>query len=133
MSNSNAQARINCILLMDEDMDNSSIHHQLVKNLYIADKIESAANAEEAIRFMINFSIKNQNHCPELILLNINNAEEGIQFIENLNQIKFVNRSKVKVIFMITFKHENDLNQLKKLKAAYIQKPITKEKIMSLL
>src|SRR4051794_35477775 len=98
MSTSNAQARINCILLIDEDKGRDSIPHHIVNNLYISESIETTRNAEEAIDFMINFSIKNKNHCPELILLEIKNSQEGVQFIENINQIKFINREKVKVI-----------------------------------
>jgi CheY-like chemotaxis protein len=126
--------RFNCILLVDDDGITNFINHRLLKNLNITNNIQSAINGDKAMQFITQFAFQNTNHCPELILLDLNMpGADGFDFITAFKDATFDNKDKVKLILLTTSTHKKDLEAVRKEYIGYINKPLTEQNLMEAL
>ncbi|MBX9853506.1 MAG: response regulator [Cytophagaceae bacterium] len=125
----------NCVLLVDDDGVTNFINHRLIKKLNLTDCIQSAINGNEALRYIKDFISKNDQNCPELILLDINMPVlDGFEFLDEFQKLNINNRDRVKIIMLTTSTHQKDVLKIAKdTKIGYINKPLTEEKLKECL
>ena len=125
----------NCVLLVDDDGVTNFINHRLIKKLNLTTCIQSSMNGNEALRYIKDFSSQNDQHCPELILLDINMPVlDGFEFLEEFEKLELKNRDKVKIIVLTTSTHQKDVMKIARdAKIGYINKPLTEEKLIDCL
>lgn len=95
--------KLNCILLVDDDLAGNAFHIITLKNAGICNHIRTATSGRKALDYII----KSDEHCevfppPDLIFLDINMpAMNGFEFLEEYK--KMVHRKKQHpVIIMLT-------------------------------
>jgi CheY-like chemotaxis protein len=127
-------AKLNCILLVDDDSITNFINERLIRKLNVTNDVKITVNGEEGIRY-----IKKQcdigEICPELILLDINMpVMNGFEFIREFEKLEIRNKDKVKIIILTTSKNIKDVEVLKSLgNFEFINKPLTEEKLFNCL
>src|SRR5262249_52798412 len=123
-----------CILLIDDDGTTNFINHRLLKKLNITENIQSAINGDKAIQFITQFAYQHNNNAPELILLDLNMpGADGFDFLSSFREMDFANKDNIKLVVLTTSTHGRDMQVLKEEKLAYINKPLTEEKLMNVL
>jgi CheY-like chemotaxis protein len=122
-----------CALLIDDDEINYLLCRELIRNIGVFKKLQLAGSSEEGADYIIKYSIENQNHCPELILIDVDIPGTDIyEFLNLFNEIKFVNTSQVKVIILSDSLKQQDFSRISKpFSLSCIEKPLTVEKILS--
>jgi CheY-like chemotaxis protein len=125
--------KINCVLLIEDDQVTNYINNRILKGLKISDSINLACNGKEALNFIKNFALINENCGPELILVDLNMpVTDGFEFIRAFKELNLSNSSQIKIIVLTTSSHEEDIGKIIKDKnIGYINKPLTEEKLMS--
>ena len=102
----------------------------------MAHRIEIASNGEEAIQF-INGCIHSQREdkIPQLIFVDLFMPfMDGFQFLEAYKKLNFRNKDSVVVAVLTTSFLHKDKSRVKEYQVKeYIEKPITKEKMLRLM
>jgi len=115
----------NWILLVDDDMISNFVTYSLLRSLDSSVKIDVVYNGVEAIDF-----IKLNDNGPGLIMVDINMPiMDGFKFVENL--LKTFPDRKIEIIFLSTSLHCKDLDMIDFYNAKFINKPITKVKLLA--
>ncbi|HXA00784.1 MAG TPA: response regulator [Cytophagaceae bacterium] len=127
-------AKLNCILLIDDDSITNFINERLIRKLNVTNGVKVAMNGEEAIQYIEGLCEKGEL-CPELILLDINMpVMNGFEFIRAFENLNIKNKDKVKIIILTTSKNIKDVELLKSLgNFEFINKPLTEEKLFNCL
>jgi CheY-like chemotaxis protein len=127
--------KINCILLIEDDQVTNFLNNRIIKGLRISEKINLAHNGKEALNFVKNFALMNQNTGPELILVDLNMpVSDGFEFIYGFKELQLSNSDKIKIIVLTTSDHEEDIGKIIRDKnIGYINKPLTEDKLLSVL
>ncbi|WMJ73819.1 response regulator [Cytophagaceae bacterium ABcell3] len=123
--------KLNCVMLIDDDGVTNFINHRLINRLDVADSIETVINGDEAWQFLQHYTSKNNQNCPELILLDLNMpVMDGFEFLNLFKSFECNNKSQAKVVILTTSTHQKDIKAIVKDKSVgYITKPLTKEKL----
>lgn len=127
--------RYNCVLLVDDDGVTNFINHRLIKKLNITSSIQSEVNGGDALQFLRDFSSKNDNNAPELILLDINMpVVDGFEFLEQFEKMTFKNKDKIRIVVLTTSTHKKDVVKISNnASLGYVNKPLTIEKLTEAL
>jgi CheY-like chemotaxis protein len=126
--------RFNCVLLVDDDQISNFVNHRIINKLDIADSIQSVMNGDKAIQFITQFAFQNNNHCPELIFLDLNMpGADGFDFLHTFREMAFSNKDQVRFIILTTSTHRKDLDVIRKENIGYINKPLTEQKLLKVL
>ena len=127
-------AKLNCILLIDDDGTRNFLNYRVIKQLAIADIVETAINKDKAIQFITSFAFHNNNNAPEVILLNLNMpGTEGVDLFKTLEKMNLANKTKVKIIILASSSYAEEIAKLKQEYLGYINKPLTAEKLLTAL
>lgn len=124
----------NCVLLIDDDGVTNFINHRLVKKMDLSSRIESAINGVEALNFIKEYAMKNENKGPELILLDVNMPVlNGLEFLNYFEKLELQNKENIEIL-LLTAGNQIPVkeNPSKKLKVTYLEKPLSAEKLKSL-
>lgn len=129
---------LNCVLLVDDDDVNNFLCERLIKKLGVANKVKKSYNGEEALLYLAKNCCSFEDGYPDLILLDNNMPEmNGVEFMESFNQIINSNNegnNKVKIVVLTASENPSDKEKLENLGIdAYLIKPLTEEKIISIL
>ncbi|MBX9852927.1 MAG: response regulator [Cytophagaceae bacterium] len=126
---------LNCVLLVDDDNVNNFLTEKVIQKIGLCRKIKTSLNGEEALLYLAKNCCSFQEGYPELILLDNNMPEmNGIEFMESFNQINFNSNNKVKIVVLTASENPRDKEKLEKLGVeAYLTKPLTEEKLLSIL
>src|SRR5687767_13817888 len=91
------------ILLVDDDKINNYLNETLLEDLHIADTISIEMNGELALKHLQdNCDLKLSNYlCPQLVILDhYMPVMDGLELMEALKRINFIDRHKVVFILL---------------------------------
>jgi CheY-like chemotaxis protein len=117
--------KFNCVLLVDDDQVSSFLIKEILKTNKVSQKIHSAQNGEEALKFI------NQNNDPtarpDLIFLDINMpVMDGFQFLEEFQKLSNALRSSIKIIVLTSSSNSSDMKKASEYPIqGYLTKPLT--------
>lgn len=125
----------NCVLLVDDDGVTNFINHRLVKKLNLSTRIESATNGIDALNFLKEFALKNDNKGPELIFIDINMPIlNGFEFVSYFEKLELNNKEKIRLVMLTSGINSRLATQIPDdMKVNYLEKPLTEEKLIDLL
>jgi len=136
----NTEQKLNCILLIDDDLATNFINKRIIQKADISEHIQVALNGKEAIDYLCkkgNFeSDTNEFPQPQLILLDINMpVMDGWEFIEAYKKLDTVNKEEITIVML-----SSSFNPADKAKAESIeqisdfkQKPMSKEALLEII
>ncbi|HEY8400738.1 MAG TPA: response regulator [Cytophagaceae bacterium] len=126
---------LNSVLLIDDDDITNIISHKLLQSLDICENVHSFSNAIDALDYIHEYSARNENQSPELILLDVNMpVMSGIEFLKSWGKLNFSNRDKVVIVTLATGYDGNDIVKAKKLGVnEFLLKPLTREGLQEIL
>jgi CheY-like chemotaxis protein len=132
--------KLNCILLIDDDIATNFINKKIIQKANIIEHIQVALNGREAIDYLCNQgkfeSIENKYPQPQLILLDINMpVMDGWEFIETYRNLDIANKENIVIVML-----SSSFNPADKAKAesipeisAFRQKPMSKEALLEII
>jgi CheY-like chemotaxis protein len=128
--------RLNGILLIDDNETSNFLNERLLRRLNLTDHILVLSNGKQALDYLENVS--RQGHQgdikPELILLDINMPVlDGFEFLELFQQLDARFRQGIHIAMLSTSNHPQDTGKASTFQAHYLTKPLTIEKVESLL
>ncbi|MGV3538392.1 MAG: response regulator [Rufibacter sp.] len=128
------------ILLVDDDDTNNFLNNRLLSRMQLAGKIREFRNGKQAFDYLYNIS---QGHYdasvpeyfkPSLILLDINMpVMDGFEFLELFHQLPEAFRKDIVLALLTTSEHGQDTARAAMSKVAYLTKPLTAEKVQTLV
>jgi CheY-like chemotaxis protein len=127
------------ILLVDDDEIANFYNQMIIEDMQIAHVIVVKTNGAEAMKFLEDQCWKENSisieACPEIIFLDVNMpVMNGLEFLAELNKKHPVNLSRTRVVMLTSSSNSRDLETAQTLGIkAYLNKPLTEEKIHELL
>ncbi|GAA4030158.1 response regulator [Hymenobacter glaciei] len=124
--------KLSSVLLVDDDTTNNFLNELLFQQLNVTDRLLTAEDGARALDLIENAAGTDQ---PALILLDVNMpGMGGIEFLEAYRQLPQPERRATVIIMLTTTMDARDLSRLEELNiAGLVSKPLTKEKIDSIL
>ena len=113
------------VLLIEDNETTNYIHKIVLKNVGI-EKVDEALNGLEAFKYL-------ERECPDIIFLDINMpVMDGWEFLKERETKALCNNAKIAMLTSST--HPEDKKQAENYASviAYIEKPLTSEKIQDL-
>jgi len=124
-----ASAKVNFILLIDDDPINNFLNVRLLDSLSVADEVKVCMNGLEALEFLNRLSQQN-DHFPDLILLDINMPVlDGFEFLKAFNELEISKHDAIKIVMLTTSSALSDIKKIDNMGYEVINKPLTEEKI----
>ena len=123
------------ILLIDDDDATNYLHKFYINEWGITDKVYVTLNGKEAVDFLKS-NPDFQYEKPSLILLDINMpVMNGFEFLEEYAKLDDNLKASTVVVMLTTSLHPRDLEKADTFPdlKAYINKPLTKEEIESIV
>ncbi len=127
--------KLNCVLLVDDDVVNNAINERLLKESGITSNVRTALNGEEALLYLSKNCSPYDSNYPDLILLDYQMPHmQGNEFMELFNQINSNHRHRSRIVMLSSFLTNDIKKQLLGLGVEnYIAKPLTQEKLQKVL
>jgi len=132
--------KLNCVLLVDDEVSDNFLHSMVIKNAKIADHIEVAKNGKEALKLLSTEGFFNtpDNSCsqPELIFLDINMpVMDGWEFLDAFYKLKNIQKDKTVIVILTTSLNPVDKTRAEKMIeiGCFQYKPLTLEIIDEIL
>ena len=124
--------KLSSVLLVDDDSTNNFLNELLFQQLDVTDRLYTAEDGTKALDILENTAGPDE---PALILLDVNMpGMGGIEFLEAYRRLPQVQRRATVIIMLTTTMDARDLSRLEELNiAGLVSKPLTKEKIDSIL
>ena len=124
--------KLSSVLLVDDDTTNNFLNELLFQQLNVTDRLLTAEDGARALDLIENTAGPNE---PALILLDVNMpGMGGIEFLEAYRRLPQAQRGATVIIMLTTTMDARDLSRLEELNiAGLVSKPLTKEKIDSIL
>jgi CheY-like chemotaxis protein len=124
--------KLSSVLLVDDDSTNNFLNELLFRSLDVTDQLLVAESGSQALDLLAH---QTEPTGPALILLDVNMpGMSGMQFLEAYQQLPAAQRTSTVVIMLTTTMDARDLARLDELHiAGLVSKPLTKEKIDSIL
>jgi CheY-like chemotaxis protein len=121
------------VLLVDDDCATVYITERLLKQSGAEVDLSVARNGEEALNIVIEAC--QREHCPELILLDINMPiMDGFEFLEALQQSAVLSAAAIRIVVLSSSTHHLDRVRAKSYPVIdYVEKPLTLEKLSRFL
>jgi len=126
--------KVKSILLVDDDETTNFINELMISDMGITDELLQANNGKEAID-LLEERIKLDKMLPDLILLDINMpVMDGFDFLDAYQHLQFHKKPSVIIVMLTTSLNPSDVERAKQAEITdYINKPLTEEKINSIL
>lgn len=127
--------KINCIMLVDDNMDDNFYHERIIRKNNAADTIVVKETGLEALEYLES-TRDPANTLPDLIILDINMpGMNGWEFLEEFKKLDEELQSKMVVIMLTTSVNPADEAMAKTydVLADFKTKPLTKEMLEDIL
>lgn len=128
--------KLNCVLLIDDDLGTNFINQMLIKKADITDQIQTVLNGKEALDFITNKGKyeKEGNIFPQpmLTLLDINMpVMDGWEFLEAYEKLEEYQKGKIIIIMLTTSLNPDDVTRAEEISdvSGFKNKPLTMETI----
>ena len=129
--------KLRSILLVDDNDTSNFLNERLLRRMAVTDEIKVLSNGKSAFDYLEEMSLNGVSSSetkPELILLDINMpVVDGFEFLELYNNLDEQFRSDILVAILSTSNHPQDTSRASDFNAYYITKPLTIEKVETLL
>lgn len=124
--------RLRSILLIDDDEVANYLNQELIDDLQLADQVEAMTDARNALAVVENRC--SQSECPDLILLDLKMPVfDGFDFLSGFQKLPS-QMQRIKVVVLTTSDNPKDIQRLQDLGIKnVVNKPLTKEKVMSMM
>ncbi|TXK29865.1 response regulator [Pontibacter qinzhouensis] len=125
--------KVQRVLLVDDDDATVYITGRLLKQSGLEVDLLVARNGEEALAIVRELC--KEEHCPELILLDINMpVMDGFEFLEALQQSADLSATAIRIVVLSSSTHYLDRIRAKSYPVVdYVEKPLTIEKLSRFL
>lgn len=125
--------RIERVVVIDDDETSIFLTKRILKNMGIGTDVRTAQNGEEGLKILKE--AMESGELPQLILLDINmHGMGGFAFLEELSKRRYVNLIDTKIVLLSGSQNPQDIELAKKhMAASLLQKPLTKDKLFSVL
>lgn len=124
--------KLNCILLIDDDLDDNYFHQLIISEMGIANHIDTVGNGIEALNYL-----KNENSIPpDLIFLDINMPKmNGWEFLEQYKNLSTLQKAKVVILILSTSANPDDIKRSKEIEevTGFESKPLSRELLTGIL
>lgn len=128
--------KLNKILLVDDDSTSNFLTHMILEDLQVTDTIIVKKNGQEALDYLNEDCLQNNEICPELIFLDINMPiMDGFELLDEMQRLKKlnINGSDTTVVLLTTSNNPKDIEKAKTYNITYyIEKPLTEDSIRQL-
>ncbi len=126
--------KLNKILLVDDDSTSNFLTQMILEDLQVTDHIIVKKNGQEALDYITETCLHNNESCPELIFLDINMPiMDGFEFLEAFQKLAPKTQQTTPIILLTSSTNPRDVEKAKAYPlAGYIQKPLTEEKLQEL-
>ncbi|TVZ27738.1 CheY-like chemotaxis protein [Gillisia sp. Hel_I_86] len=127
--------KLNCILLVDDDLPTNFIHERVLRKIDCTEKIIAVQGGFEALEYLKSTD-KETHPQPDLILLDINMpGMNGWEFLENYNQLEKKQKSKAIVVMLTTSLNPDERNKANQIPqiSAFLNKPLLADGIREIL
>jgi len=124
--------KLNCILLVDDDIEDNYFHKIVINEMNITERIEVALNGVEALNFLKK---ENQTY-PDIIFSDINMPKmNGWEFLEGFKELRAEQKAKVVVVMLTTSINPSDKERAEQFPdiIGFSSKPLTEEMISEIL
>jgi CheY-like chemotaxis protein len=128
--------KVNKILLIDDNPATNLINSRLIKKNAFAKKIIAHTNVKEALDYLSTQDINNAYPQPELIFIDLNlPGMDGWDFLDSFRELSPTIKSGITPVILTTSANKLDEKRAETYKelGGYLNKPLTKEAIESLL
>ncbi|MFD3003436.1 response regulator [Pontibacter toksunensis] len=124
---------IDSILIIDDDAASVFLTRRLLSGMDSSFRILTAQNGQEALEMLRE--AKEQAKLPQLILLDIHMpVMDGFDFLKEVGQNGHVNLIDTRIVLLTASHNPVEIAQGKnQLAATFLQKPLTKEKLRSII
>ncbi|WP_075341592.1 response regulator [Tenacibaculum agarivorans] len=125
-------AKINTVLLVDDDKATNFIHELIIKDNNYCNKIVTKYDGEEAIEFLESAG---DNDIPDIVFLDINMPKvDGWEFLKKYKELPEHKRAQIVVVMLTTSLNANDKERAisNELISEFRNKPLTKEMLADL-
>lgn len=123
--------KLNCILLVDDDHEDSYFHKLVIDEMDITNSVQVAENGIEALEFL-----KNNPVVPELIFLDINMPKmNGWEFLEQYKHLDKSRKARITIVMLTTSVNPDDLKKAREMEdvTGYKTKPLSVEMLNEIL
>jgi len=132
--------KINCILLVDDDMATNFINKKIIQKTNIVEHVHVALNGKEAIDYICGKgkfeSSDNKYPSPEMLLLDINMpVMDGWEFIEAYQKLDDAYKKNIKIIMLSSSFNPADKAKADSIKeiSEFRQKPMDKVALLEII
>jgi CheY-like chemotaxis protein len=122
-------SKINCILLVDDNVDDNFFHERVIRKNDLAQKVVAKQSGIEALNYLKEHSDNLLNH-PDLIFLDINMpGMNGWEFLNEYKKFDKAHQNKAVVIMLTTSENPDDRAKADKFDVIreFKIKPLTRE------
>ncbi len=132
--------KLNCVLLIDDDLGTNFINQMLIKKADITDNIQTVLNGKEAIDFITNKGkyekAGNVFPKPMLTLLDINMpVMDGWEFLEIYKNLEIHQKGEIIIVMLTTSLNPDDKRRAENFSdvSGFKNKPLTLEIIKDIM
>lgn len=129
-------AKLNSILLIDDDNINNFIVINKLNSLNLVEQIVSVDNGEQAIAYIKECIDSKDKALPELILLDINMpVMDGWDFLEEFTHFKTEEQDQMHIYMVSSSVYNEDIEKSKQYPSVkmFISKPLHKDKMKEII
>lgn len=127
-------SKLDKVLLVDDDYVDNHLNKLLIENQAITKEIVIARNGQEALDMIKNMHIQS-NREAILVFLDLNMpVMDGFEFLNELEKDKPLIANNLFIVILTSSTNQKDVERAKCFPIyGYIDKPLTKEKLMPLV
>jgi len=119
--------RLECILLVDDDLITNFLHTRLIKKLNITTSIAVRNNGEEALQYI------QDNHAPDMNFLDLNMpVMNGFEFLKSFFH-QYGNNVNTRIIVLSSSINMRDKTITSSYGIPFLTKPLLEDKLLEVL